>query len=196
MTTPSPAPTGPWAHVVNYGPLLVFFVANRFLGPIPATGVFVAAMILAALIAKVKLGRITPMLWLSLVLVVVFGGITLWLDDPAFIQLKPTIIYSIMGALLMGGWAMRRPLLRYVLESAFDGLSERGWLALSLSWGFFFLAMAGLNEVLRHRLSFDSWLTVKVWVLPVATLLFAMANLPLMTRHGFGREPPPKPPEA
>lgn len=196
MTTPSPAPTGPWAHVVNYGPLLVFFVANRFLGPIPATGVFVAAMILAALIAKVKLGRITPMLWLSLVLVVVFGGITLWLDDPAFIQLKPTIIYSIMGALLMGGWAMRRPLLRYVLESAFDGLSERGWLALSLSWGFFFLAMAGLNEVLRHRLSFDSWLTVKVWVLPVATLLFAMANLPLMTRHGFGRETPPKPPEA
>jgi intracellular septation protein len=149
-----------------------------------------AAIVVAVAISKWRLGRVSPMLWLSAILVIGFGGLTIWFHDPKFIQIKPTIIYALLSGLLFGGLAMGKPLLKYVLEAGYDGLSERGWIILSRNWAFFFAAMAVINQILVATLDFGTWLTVKVWGLTILSLLFAMANIPVLTKHGFGEEKP------
>ena len=135
------------------------------------------------------------MLWLSAILVVFFGGLTLYFKDQRFIQIKPTIIYAFFALMLLGGWLRGKPLLRYLLQAAYSGLDETGWLKLSRNWGLFFVAMALINEALRAWLNFDSWLTVKVWGVTAASLLFAMANVPMLLRHGLtlGDDKPAQP---
>ena len=189
-------------YALDYGPLLVFFLAYKFggsdsdptQGPLVGTGVFMVAIAIAVAVSKWKLGRVSPMLWLSAVLVVGFGALTLWFRDPKFIQIKPTIIYLFFAALLIGGVLRGKAMLKYVLEAAYEGLTDEGWRKLSLNWGLFFLALAGANEVMRLALSFDTWLTVKVWGVTALTLLFAMANIPMLMRHGLslGDEVPEK----
>lgn len=188
-----PKPHPGWSLALDYGPLIAFFLAYRFAGVFTGTAVFMGAILAAVIVSKWKLGRVSPMLWLSAILVVGFGALTIWFHDERFIQLKPTIIYVLLGGLLLGGIAMGKPLLKYVLEAGYDGLSDRGWMILSRNWGVFFIAMAGLNEVLRAGLSFDMWLTVKVWALPILSVVFALANIPVMTKHGFAVEPPVPP---
>lgn len=180
-------------YALDYGPLIVFFIAYKFggsetdptQGPLVGTGVFMVAIAIAVAISKWKLGRVAPMLWLSAVLVVGFGALTLWFRDPKFIQIKPTIIYLFFAVLLIGGVLRGRALLKYVLEAAYDGLTDEGWRKLSLSWGLFFLALAGANELMRAVMSFDTWLTVKVWGITALTFLFALANIPMLMRHGL-----------
>ena len=189
-------------YALDYGPLLVFFLAYKLggsdadptQGPLVGTGVFMVAIAIAVAVSKWKLGRVSPMLWLSAVLVVGFGALTLWFRDPKFIQIKPTIIYLFFAALLIGGVLRGKAMLKYVLEAAYEGLTDEGWRKLSLSWGLFFLALAGANEIMRAALSFDTWLTVKVWGVTAVTLLFAMANIPMLMRHGLslGDEAPEK----
>ncbi len=182
-----------WGLAVDYGPLVVFFLAFRLAGVFAGTLVFMIAIVVAVIVSRVKLGRVSPMLWLSAILVIGFGALTIYFHDERFIQIKPTIIYVLLGGLLLGGRALGRPLLKYVLEAGYDGLTDRGWSILSRNWGLFFIAMAALNEVLRAALSFDMWLTVKVWVLPILSIIFALVHLPVMTKHGFAAEPPVPP---
>ena len=184
---------GSLSFALDYGPLLVFFIAYKFggsnsdptQGPLVGTGVFMVAIAIAVAVSKWKLGRVSPMLWLSAVLVVGFGALTLWFRDPKFIQIKPTIIYLFFAALLIGGVLRGKAMLKYVLEAAYEGLTDEGWRKLSLSWGLFFLALAGANEVMRAVMSFDVWLTVKVWGVTAVTFLFALANIPMLMRHGL-----------
>lgn len=173
---------------LDYAPLIIFFVGYKLLGVMGGTALFMGAIAIAVVISKWKLGRISPMMWISAALVLVFGGLTLYLHDPKFIQVKPTIIYGILAAMLFIGMIRGKPLLRYVLEHGYDGLSERGWMLLSRNWAWFFLGMAVLNEALRAFLDFDTWLTVKVWGITVLTILFAAANVPMLMRHGLGEE--------
>jgi intracellular septation protein len=191
-----PKPHPGWSLALDYGPLIAFFLAFRFSGVFTGTAVFMLAIVIAVIVSKWKLGRVSPMLWLSAILVVGFGALTIWFHDERFIQIKPTVIYVLLGGLLLGGLALGKPLLKYVLEAGYDGLSDRGWVILSRNWGVFFIAMALLNEVLRAVLSFDNWLTVKVWALPILSVIFAIANVPVMAKHGFASEPaePPVPP--
>ncbi len=188
MTAPAgkPKPHPGWSLAIDYGPLVVFFLAYRFGDAIRGTAAFMVAMIVALIVSRWKLGRISPMLWLSAILVIGFGGFTVWFHDQRFIQIKPTVIYVLLGGLLLGGTMLGRPLLKYVLEAGYDGLTDRGWMLMSRNWGLFFVAMAGLNEVMRATLSFDTWLTVKVWALPLLSIAFAVANVPLMIKHGLG----------
>jgi intracellular septation protein len=192
----APGPKGEtWLPVaLDFGPLLVFFIASKFGGVFTGTGAFMAAIAVAVVMSHYKLGKVSPMLWLSAVLVLFFGGLTLYFKDERFIQIKPTIIYSFFAVMLLGGWLRGRPLLRYLLQAAYDGLDETGWLKLSRNWGLFFLAMALINEVMRAYLSFDTWLAIKVWGVTIASFLFAMANLPMLLKHGlnFGEEPAKK----
>jgi intracellular septation protein len=199
LTDTKPKPHPGWSLAVDYGPLVVFFVvyklAGRGGGPVAqieaimaSTGAFMVATVIALIVSRVRLGRISPMLWLSTVLIIGFGGLTIWMHDPKFIQLKPTIIYALLGGLLAGGLAMGKPLLKFVLEAGYDGLSDKGWFILSRNWALFFFAMAGVNEALRATLDFDRWLTVKVWLLPVLSIGFAIANVPVMMKHGFGED--------
>ena len=195
-------PKSSWVNLaVDYGPLLVFFLAYRHFSPDKTGGdsgvgavvavtkgtvAFMVATVAALIVSKWRLGRISPMLWLSTVLIIGFGTLTVFLGDPFWIQIKPTAIYMLFAVALLGGWLRGKAVLRYVLESAFDGLDEAGWLKLSRNWGLFFLFLAGLNEVLRHALSFDGWLQAKLWGVTALSFLFTFAQIPMLLRHGLG----------
>ena len=189
---------------IDYGPVLVFFLSYSLARP-AATGVgdvvaitkstaaFIAATLLALAVSKWRLGRISPMLWLSSVLVCGFGALTIIFHDATFVQIKPTVIYLLCGgALLIGVWR-GKPLLKILLADAFTGLDEAGWMILSRNWGWFFLAFAGLNEVLRHLYNqanhnFDTWIALKLYVFMPLSFLFTFAHMPMLMRHGLGQD--------
>lgn len=201
---PAPAPKklkSGWINLaVDYGPLVVFFLAYRHYAPdgkdpageifavIRGTGAFIAAAIAALAISKFWIGRISPMLWLSTALIVGFGALTIFFANPLWVQLKPTIIYLIFGtALLVGHWK-GKALLQVLLEAAFEGLNGEGWLKLSRNWGLFFFLLAALNETLRLTLDFGDWLWAKVWVFIPLSFLFTFTQLPMLMKHGLGKE--------
>jgi intracellular septation protein len=190
-----------WLNVaVDYGPLLVFLGVYRAMAPddpnpagelvaiLYGTGAFMAASVTALIISKWRLGKVSPMLWFSTALIMGFGALTIIFGDPTFVQLKPSIIYSVFGIALLAGFAMGRPLLRILLEAAFEGLNEQGWLKLSRNWGVFFLALALLNEVLRAQLDFEGWLWAKLWVFLPLTFLFTFSQIPMLLKHGLSFE--------
>lgn len=194
---PKKASSG-WLNVaVDYGPLLVFLGVYRFNAPadpnaagellaiIYGTGAFMVAAVAALLFSKFRLGKISPMLWLSTALIVGFGALTIFFGDPVFVQLKPTIIYSFFGVALLAGFFKGKALLKILLEAAFEGLTEDGWLKLSRNWGVFFLLLAGLNEVLRAQMSFEGWLWAKLWVFLPLTFLFTFTQLPMLLKNGL-----------
>ena len=193
--TPKQKPSGTLNFILDFGPLFLFFLASKLgnsdtdpkQGAIVGTAAFMAAIVVAVIISKLKIGKISSMLKLTAALGVFFGALTIWFHDERFIQIKPTIIYLFFAVLLIGGWMRGKAMLKYVLEQAYQGLSEEGWLKLSLSWGLFFLALAGLNEIFRRPewFSFDTWLSIKVWGVTAFTFLFALANIPMLMRHGL-----------
>ncbi|KWV95745.1 inner membrane-spanning protein YciB [Erythrobacter sp. AP23] len=190
-----------WLNIlVDYGPLLVFLGVYKFYQPpetstfgeiaavIYGTIAFMIAAVVALVFSKFKFGHVSPMLILSTALIVGFGGLTIWLQDEKFIQIKPTAIYLLFGALLIGGWLRGKALLQILLEAAFEGLNREGWLKLSRNWGLFFVFMAGLNEVLRLHLSFESWLWAKLWVFMPLSFLFTFTQIPMLLKHGLALE--------
>lgn len=196
-----PAEPGPMARLmIDLGPLVVFFAVNAWLGIFAATGAFMAAITAAMLISKFKYRHISPLLWFSAVMVLLLGGLTLWLHDETFIKIKPTIYYLIVASLLGFGLATKRNLLKMVLGSAYPGLSERGWQLLSRNWAVFFAVMAGVNEGVWRNSTTEFWIGFKLWGFLPATFLFAIANVPMLMRHGLqlekkdGPETPPVPP--
>lgn len=170
---------------LDFGPLLIFFIAYKFSGIIIGTAAFMAAILVAVIISKWKIGKVSPMLWMSAVLILGFGALTIYFNDPRFIQHKPTIIYTGFAAILFFGLLRGKAMLKYLLQAAFEGLSEEGWIKLSRNWALFFLAMAAANEIMVATMSFDTWLTVKVWGMTVVSFIFAMANIPMLMKHGF-----------
>ena len=193
--TAKPAHPSWLPFVIDFGPLLVFFAVFQLTkgegafaatgGAIKGTIAFMIAIIIALFVSQWKLKKVSPMLWLSAVLVLGFGALTIYFHDARFIQIKPTIIYAGFALLLLGGWMRGKPLLKYLLQAAYDGLSQEGWLKLSRNWGLFFLAMALANEAMRAIFSFDQWLTVKTWGITALSFLFAMSQVPLLMRHGL-----------
>src|SRR5262245_42182223 len=187
---------------LDLGPLLLFFVANSrpalfapllapFLSPellngphagiFTATAVFIPAVLVALAISYAKT-RHLPVMPVVTAMVVVFGGLTLFLQNEEFIKLKPTIIYVLFGVVLLGGLAFRKPLLGMVLDSVFN-LTDEGWRKLTLRWALFFLALAVLNEVVWRTQSTDFWVSFKVFgVLPL-TFIFAALQYPLLTKY-------------
>lgn len=191
--------------IIDYGPLVVFLIVYRQMAPdevtaggeliaiIYGTGAFMVAAVIALIASRLLLGKISPMLWFSTALIVGFGALTILFGDPVFVQLKPTIIYLVMGFALLIGWIRGTPLLKILLEAAFDGLSQQGWLKLSRNWAVFFLLLAGLNEILRALYNeangqFETWLWAKFAVFMPLTFLFTFANIPMLLKHGLSLE--------
>lgn len=191
-----------WLNLlVDYAPIIIFFAVYRYFAPadkensiaevlavIKGTGAFMFAAVVALIVSKVKFGRVSPMLWLSTGLIVFFGALTIFLQDKFYIQIKPTAIYLMFGLALLIGVARGQALLKYLLEAAFEGLSDKGWLMLSRNWGIFFLVLAAMNEGFRHFLSFGWWLQAKLYVFLPLSFVFTFAHMPMLLRHGLGSE--------
>ena len=173
---------------LELGPLLVFFVANAHWNVFVGTAAFMAAVVVALVVSYSLTHSVPMMALLSTVVVIVFGGLTLILHDAMFIKLKPTIIYTLFGTILLAGLAVGRPLLTIVFHEVFE-LTPEGWRKLTIRWALFFLAMAVLNEIVWRTQSTDFWVTFKAFgVLPL-TALFAALQYPLVTRHELPSTP-------
>lgn len=191
---PDAEPSGGARLLIDLGPLLVFFAAN-FFAPVPgpmkifvATGAFMVAMLAAMLLSQLRFGKISPLLWFSGVMVVLMGGITIWLHDETFIKMKPTLYYALVAGLLGFGLFTGRPLLKMALGSSYPGLDENGWRKLTRNWAFFFLFMAALNEAVWRNSTTDFWVGFKLWGAIPLTFLFALANVPMLMKHGLTRD--------
>jgi intracellular septation protein len=182
---------------LELGPLLVFFFANargewlveRFPslsglgGPLfVATALFMIAVALSLAVSWWLTRKLPIMPLVSGAVVLVFGALTLWLQDEVFIKMKPTIVNVLFGSVLLGGLAFGKSLLGYVFDSAFS-LDAEGWRKLTLRWGVFFFVLAVLNEVVWRGFSTDTWVAFKVWGIMPLTVIFTMSQMPLIMRH-------------
>ena len=187
-------PQGGAKLLIDLGPLLVFFLVN-FLAPVPAvmkifvaTGAFMFSMVAAMLFSAIRYRRISPLLWFSGVMVVILGGLTIWLHNESFIKMKPTVYYALVAGLLGFGLATDRPLLQRVLGSTYPGLDENGWRKLTRNWALFFVFMAALNETVWRNSTTQFWIGFKIWGAIPLTFLFAGANIPMLLKHGLMKE--------
>lgn len=181
---------------LEFGPLAIFFFVNsygdRWFGVAEdrrifvATGVFIAASLIALLLSKIVMNHLPRMAIVNAVVVTVFGGLTLALDDAFFIKVKPTIVNTLFGCILLGGLYFGRSLLALVLDSVLQ-LDDEGWRKLTLRWGLFFFVLAALNEVVWRTQSQDFWVAFKVWGVMPLTMIFALAQTPLILKHEIKR---------
>ncbi len=189
--------------VLDIGPLVLFFYANSrpalfaplvapFVpehllsgaraGIFVATAVFMIAVVITLAVSYALIRRLPLMPVVSAIIVVVFGGLTLFLQDEQFIKLKPTIIYLLFGGLLTGGLILRKPLLEIVFDSVFH-LTEEGWRKLTVRWAVFFFALAMVNEIVWRTQTTDFWVSFKLFGVVPATFIFAALQYPLMTKY-------------
>lgn len=172
---------------LDFGPLLAFFAGYQMWGLMAATVALIACTLisLAILYAKERKLALTPLV--TGIAVTFFGGLTLLLQDETFIKIKPTFVNLLFAAILFAGLATGRPLLKYVLESAFK-MDEHGWRVLTRRWAFFFVGLAALNEVIWRNFSMDFWVSFKVFGMLTVTILFTLAQIPLISRHMLEEE--------
>ncbi len=168
--------------VLDIGPLVVFFAANARFGIFAGTAVFMAAVLIALAVSYALTRHLPIMPVASAIIVIVFGALTLVLHDETFIKLKPTIIYTLFGAVLLGGFAFNQPLLAIVFDSVFH-LTEEGWRKLTLRWAAFFFAAALLNEVIWRTQSTDFWVNFKLFGFVPLTFAFAALQYPLLMKY-------------
>ncbi|MEQ8446817.1 MAG: septation protein A [Pelagibacterium sp.] len=196
---------------LELGPLVVFFIVNAqgenileafpglqtwFSQPIIfATAVFMVAMAISLVLSKLILKSIPVMPLVTGVVVLVFGGMTLYFQDALFIKLKPTITNVLFGSVLLGGLAFGHSLLRYVFGEVYK-LQDRGWYLMTLRWGVFFFVLAAINEIVWRNFSDDFWVAFKVWGIMPLTMAFAMSQLPLLNKYAPREEPPVSPVKA
>ena len=168
--------------LAEVGPLTVFFIANLKFGIFEATAAFMIAVALALPLAWYVERRLPVLPLIGAVMVGVFGTLTLVLQDETFIKLKPTIVNVMFALILVGGVLFDRPLLKWLLGSVL-ALDPAGWRKLTLRWAVFFLALAVLNEIVWRGTSTDIWINFKVFVVMPLTLIFSVAQFPLIRRH-------------
>lgn len=168
--------------LLEMGPLAAFFIANWLGGPYWATAAVMVTTLVSLAVFWFATRKLALMPLITAGFVAVFGALTFWFHDQTFIQVKVTLINAMFGAALLIGLLFGRSYVKLLLESAVS-MSDEAWRTLSLRWGLFFIAMALLNEVLRHALTWDNWVTFKAFGLIGLTMVFALANAPYMARH-------------
>jgi intracellular septation protein len=167
---------------LDIGPLILFFVVNGKAGIFAATGAFMVAVVIALAVSYVLIRRFPVMTVVSAIIVMVFGGLTIFLHDETFIKLKPTLIYLLFAGVLAGGLLLKKPLLSMVFDSVFN-LTDEGWRKLTIRWAAFFFVMALLNEIVWRTQTTDFWVSFKLFGFVPLTFLFALAQFPLMRKH-------------
>ncbi|HEU4377214.1 MAG TPA: septation protein A [Hyphomicrobiaceae bacterium] len=168
--------------MIELGPLLAFFLAWFLADIFWATGVLMVATLVSVVASRLLLGRVSPVIIATAVLVVVFGGLTFWFGDAHFIKMKPTIINLLFAGVLLAGLLTGRPLMKLLFGEAFN-LTEEGWRKLTVRWMLFFLAMAVVNEIVWRNFSEATWVNFKVFGILPLTLVFAMSQIGLIKRY-------------
>ena len=183
----TPAPKGRAINPVlklalEFGPLALFFIASARTNLVIATGVLMVGVVVTLVVSYALTRRIPIMPLVTAVAVLVFGALTLYFDNPVFIKIKPTIVNIIFGTALLGGLAFDKPLLPVVLDVALH-LDRNGWVKLTFRWGVFFFFLAALNEIVWRTQTDVFWAGFKVFGTMPITILFALAQVPLILRH-------------
>ena len=174
---------------LDLGPLLVFFLTFQFFGIFAATGTFMVVIVAALVASYLMDNKLSPIALFTAVIVLVFGGLTLYLKNDTFLKIKPTIIYSTFCAILLGGMMFNRLFLKFALAFEFE-LPEQAWRTLTWRWSAFFAALAVLNEIVWRNVSTAHWVFFKVWIILPLVLVFALLQTPLLLKHRATEEPP------
>ena len=169
-------------HLVDWGPLITFFVAFKLGGIMQATVVLIVVTAVLTGLGYFLTRKIQPMPLVTLVVVGIFGGLTIWLQDETFIKMKPTIILTLFAAVLIGGLVIGKPPLKFLMGSALE-LDDTGWRKLTLRFALFFIATAALNELVWRTQSTDLWVDFKVFGILALNFLFMLTQIPLIKRH-------------
>jgi intracellular septation protein len=187
--------------LLELGPLLAFFLTNgncqRLLDYcagemqrlFTGTAVFMVTTVIALPLYRVLEKRWPIMPLVGGFFILVFGGLTLWLQDETFIKMKPTIVNLLFSTALTVGLLFGRPLLKVMFAAAFR-LTNEGWTILTKRWAVFFLVLAGVNEVMWRFFSTETWITSKMLLSMPLTVVFALAQTPLLKRHWDGDDNP------
>jgi len=170
---------------LELGPLLVFFFANSKGEQLAQQFPILASFGGPASLLLTRTLPIMPLVTLAVVLV--FGGLTLYLQDDMFIKMKPTIVNTLFASVLLIGLYFGKSFLAYVFESAFK-ITDEGWRILTLRWGLFFIFLAVINEVVWRNFSTDFWVSFKVWGTMPITMIFAMFQMTIVTRYALPEE--------
>ncbi|HYD32883.1 MAG TPA: septation protein A [Azospirillaceae bacterium] len=173
--------------LMEAGPLLVFFITNARAGIMTGTAAFMVATALALIVSWRLEHRLPVMPLVTCGFVLLFGGLTLWLDDDLFIKLKPTVVNLLFATVLLAGLAFRRNVLKHVL-GAMLALTDEGWRSLSRRWALFFVVLAVLNEVVWRTQPTDVWVNFKVFGIMPLTLVFSALQMPLILKHQVSQE--------
>ncbi|MBE7732701.1 septation protein A [Devosia faecipullorum] len=175
---------------LELGPLVIFFIMNGRADIFVATAWFMAAMAVSLALSWLILKKVAVMPLVTGVVVLVFGGLTLWLQDDTFIKMKPTITNVMFASVLLGGLVFGQSLLKYVFGDVYK-LRPEGWWKLTLNWGLFFVVLAVLNEVVWRNFTTDFWVAFKVWGIMPLTVIFSLTQLPLLNKYAPEAETPP-----
>ncbi|MBU2983476.1 septation protein IspZ [Lentibacter algarum] len=180
---------------LEIGPVILFFIAyvklksevftiagTEYSGFILVTAMFVPLMIITTLILWKLTGHLSKMQIMTLLLVVVFGGLTVWLNDPKFIKMKPTILYLFFGGALGVGLLRGQSYLRHVMEGMMP-LQDEGWMILTRRLMVFFFALALTNELIWRTLSEQAWVNFKTFGLTAALFAFFMSQTKLFAKY-------------
>ena len=179
---------------LEFGPLALFFIASSRSTLTNATAVLMVGVVVALGVSYALTRRIPTMPLVTAIAVLVFGALTLYFDNPVFIKVKPTIVNGIFGTALLGGLAFGKPLLPIVLDIALR-LDAEGWRKLTLRWGLFFFGLAALNELVWRTQTDHFWAAFKVFGTMPITIIFALAQIPLILRHEVKDTDPAAPAE-
>ena len=184
-----PEAINPWLKLaLEMGPLILFFLANAKFGIFVATGTFMVAILIAVAVSWQLTRHVPTMMWVTTIIVMIMGGLTIYLNDERFVKIKPTLINGLFGGILAYGLATGKSYLKVVLEASFPALSEQGWRLLTRNWMLFFLTMAVVNEIVWRNFSTDFWVAFKVFGFLPLTFLFVMLQMPLVMRHQIADE--------
>ncbi len=186
--------------LIDLFPLAAFFLTNWFYKGsndqkfLWATGVLMAATLISIVITYLLTGKVAKMLLVTAAIVGVFGTLTLYFKDPFFLQIKVSIINALFALVLFGGLFFKKNFIKNIMGQAME-LPDAVWRTLTIRWGFFFVVMTLMNEFIR-RFTPDYWVTFKAFGLLGLTILFAVANAPLMAKHMQNEDGKPKIPSA
>lgn len=175
--------TSPWVKLaIDFGPLIVFFLSFKLGDMFVATGAFMVASVIAMIASRVLTGHIAPMLKVTFVIVMVMGGLTLYLQDETFVKMKLTVINSLFAIVLLGGMLTGRLYIKMIMELAFE-MDEAGWRKFTRNYVIFLVVMAVLNELIWRTQSDDFWVNFKTFGYMGATFIFILAQMPMLMKY-------------